>query len=145
MKKVLICLIFVSTLFGANCTKDDKKSVVKCEDKYVGKLMWQDDKSVSSDKMSWENAKNHCQKLKLAGFSDWRVPNVYELRSIVDFTKRRPAINSAFKNVDDFPTKAYWSSTIDASQKTNAWAIHFAFGDKRFYDKSNTYLVRCVR
>ena len=46
---------------------------------------------------------------KLCGFSDWRLPNIVELQSIVDYSKATEAID-----VDYFPntqfTRDYWSN-----------------------------------
>lgn len=56
----------------------------------------------------------------------WRLPNVKELTSIVDFSTMRPAIDAAA-----FPGTAswwYWSSTPYAVDRSFAWAVDFEYG-----------------
>ena len=47
----------------------------------VGYRTWQ--KDPSSKPYRWKNAIEYCSSLELAGYSDWRMPNIDELRSIV--------------------------------------------------------------
>ena len=42
------------------------------------------------------NALAYCEASALDGKFDWRLPNIRELKSIVDFTKEHPAIDPAF-------------------------------------------------
>lgn len=45
-------------------------------------LQWQDPPSPST--MSWDQAEAHCQALEQGGHSDWRLPSIDELRTLVD-------------------------------------------------------------
>ncbi len=75
-------------------------------------------KADSSTGMNWEKALEYAENLEYAGYNDWRLPNVKELHSIVDYryapdardkNMRRPAIDPVFEL-----TKAeswFWSST----------------------------------
>ena len=48
-------------------------------------LFWQQS---PAGKMNWQSALKYCEQLILGGKnSDWRLPNIKELFSIVDFTK----------------------------------------------------------
>lgn len=71
-------------------------------------LTWQqqDDGKVRD----WENALAYCADLSLAGHTDWRLPNVKELQSIVDYSRHDPALDPHYFSQSD-PTGWFWSST----------------------------------
>ncbi len=74
-----------------------------------------------------------------AGFSDWRIPNVKELESIVDFEVSSPSVSPAF-NAGCTPgctvttcsctaPSFYWTSTtVITSPGDNQWFVNFNFG-----------------
>ena len=82
-----------------------------------------------------------------AGHSDWRLPNVRELQSIVDYGRFSPAINPVFNNgLDSFTAASnYWPSTPDAANPSRAWVVVFSSGFVNIFDKSLTSRVRAVR
>jgi hypothetical protein len=103
-------------------------------------LMWQQD---TEGIMNWEASLGYCENLALAGYSDWRLPTAKELASILDLSKRNPAIDTDyFPNTVSFP---HWSSTTRANTYVGAWIV--GFGDGGVYDlnKSDSYYVRAVR
>lgn len=104
-------------------------------------LMWQ--KETYWKKMSWIEALNYCEKTILGGKSDWRVPNIKELRSLVDYNNFNPTINSLLQAGTE-PSN-YWSSTSKEGEAVKAKAISFYRGSELGYDKNEVFHVRCVR
>ncbi|ETR71815.1 MAG: hypothetical protein OMM_02202 [Candidatus Magnetoglobus multicellularis str. Araruama] len=104
--------------------------------------MWQ---QATNSEMNWENAIKYCETLSLAGFSDWRLPSRRELRSIVNYNKYGPSIDTDF--FPDTKSNCYWSSTSIAHNNNAAWGIHFSQGIDAV-DKNpffNNVFVRAVR
>jgi hypothetical protein len=86
----------------------------------------------------------YCGGLNLGGFTDWRVPAIIELFSLVDLSAAAPTINSTY-----FPGTVagiYWSSTPSAGPVGNAWTVTFMVG-LMSPNQAVTSLgsVRCVR
>jgi len=107
------------------------------------KLQWQDD--TIGTIINWTRAISRCEALTLGGFSDWRLPNIKELQSIVDDSKISPSIDSAFVNT---VSDSYWSSTTLSYDSSFAWYVTFATGNTYNYLKTYPrygYYVRCVR
>jgi len=92
----------------------------------------------------WGPAITYAEALNFAGFTDWRIANIKELVSLVDYSNGPPAINLTF-----FPNTVpgrYWSGTTNAVTVLNAWSLDFSVGST-VYSKAKTdddYL-RCVR
>ena len=102
-------------------------------------LMWQQaDNGAGS---TWRNALSTCEALELAGQTDWRLPDIRELQSIVDDRKSFPAVPSAFSANEE----NYWSATTDAQFSGDAWYVYFGSGFAGNGSKENPYRVRCVR
>ena len=107
-------------------------------------LMWQQDTARDEwgdyDYMTWEEALDYCEVLSLGGHTDWRLPNIKELDSLVDLSRYNPAINTFY-----FPNtlaSTYWSST---TYPYHAWYMHFDYGYDNWFNKSSTSYVRAVR
>jgi hypothetical protein len=104
-------------------------------------LMWQ--QSSASETKTWASALSYCEDLDLADYTDWRLPNIKELFSIVDFTRWHPVIDTV--HFPDTQSSRYWSSTIDAYDTVYAWYMDFNYGYGSSYSKSNYGYVRAVR
>jgi len=135
MKKIFMALIAIGTLANAEFTKVG--NVVT--DSTTG-LAWQDD-AVGSQ-ISWQDAIDYCEALSLDTYEDWRLPNINELKSIVDQTKNNPAIVDGFVNTQ---FSLYWSSTTVLGYEDYAWGVYFDDGVNYYDDKSYSNYVRCVR
>ena len=105
-------------------------------------LMWQ--REDDNQARNWESALAYCEDLNLGGHSDWRLPDVKEIRSIVDNMRYDPAIDpTAFPGTK---IAGYWSSSTNASVNAFAWVVHFEDGGVYSAGlKTSIYYVRCVR
>jgi uncharacterized protein DUF1566 len=86
-------------------------------DKITG-LMWQ--QAVPTAIYTWTDANAYCPTLNLAGHSDWRLPTVIELISIVnpDIPNPGPTIVETFFPAT--PSATFWTSTPYAGYPTRA-------------------------
>jgi uncharacterized repeat protein (TIGR02543 family) len=79
-----------------------------------------------------------------AGHSDWRLPNVNELRSLVERACRGPAINlTQFPGTDQ--NAWFWSGSPVAGYPGLAWVVDFDYGGGYWYGRDDTFQVRLVR
>jgi ribonuclease BN (tRNA processing enzyme) len=113
--------------YGTNDFKDNGDGTVT--DRATG-LTWM--KGDSGKAMNWKDALAYAEKRVHAGHDDWRLPNVKELQSIVDYGRapdarragaRGPAIDPVFR-----VTRAeswFWSSTTHIE---NQFAYYVCFG-----------------
>lgn len=112
-------------------------------------LMWENDANVSDrgKVRTWTEALDYCENLTLGGYTDWRLPNINELRSIVDYSRTFPAIHPIFSIYfeEDINNSVYWSSTSYSELPGHAYIIVFDVGNVYFGAKSGQQFVRCVR
>lgn len=104
-------------------------------------LVWQ--QTDDNVKRTWQDALDYCAASALPG-TGWRLPNIKELFSIVDYTKKDPAIDPIFTGTT---RDEYWTSTTygAGSEPWSAIYVHFLWGSSYRSSKSTTHLVRCVR
>ncbi|MDS4021537.1 MAG: DUF1566 domain-containing protein [Candidatus Competibacter sp.] len=95
---------------------------------------------------TWQKALNAAETLNrrggYAGYHDWRVPTIDELKTLID-PSASPTINQLA-----FPNKQplwYWSSSTSAGYPDLAWLVAFGYGLANAYFKGNRYHARLVR
>ncbi|GGB98173.1 hypothetical protein GCM10011352_25340 [Marinobacterium zhoushanense] len=85
-------------------------------------LTWQ--QSDDGRARDWQQALAYCETLDLAGHDDWRLPNIKELQSIVDYTRHDPAIDSSVFQQQN-RRGWFWSSTTHGDNIQQADYICF--------------------
>jgi len=117
-------------------------------------LMWL--KDAGCLKKSWSNTLNIIAEFNsnsfshsclgyTANYTDWRIPNVKELESMINYDVSDPAgwLNSAgFTNVK---YSSYWSSTTSQKSAAQAWMINMQKSVKLLKNKKSTYYAWPVR
>ena len=97
--------------------------------------------------ITWQHALDYIKRLNrenYLGHTDWRLPNVNELESLMNVEHYNPALpqRHPFTNVRlDY----YWSSTYSADYTDQAWLVGMAGGDVLRDEKANNYYVWPVR
>ena len=108
-------------------------------------LMWmQSDDGLTRN---WKDALAYCETMTAsaplaAGHSDWRLPDVNELQTLVDIDVRFPSIDESVFSCENGD---YWSSSSSAGNSDYAWRVFFGYSTVSYSDKGATNYVRCVR
>ena len=132
--------------------------------------MWS---SRSSYEMEWDDAVSYCNNLTECGYSDWHLPNINELRTLIkncpgsqtggSCAVKDPGCLSSdcwssdcrceykennggyYSKLGDDDNVWLWSSSTLSDFTDYAWYVYFYRGGVLYYDKSYDYDVRCVR
>ena len=149
------------TSYGINDFVDNGDGTVT--DHATG-LMWQQADSGSG--MDWVDALAYAEDSTLAGHDDWRLPNIKELQSIVDYSRspsasdaanQGPAIDTDYFQITELPSGTtdydsdygyFWSSTsayfgVDSPEYYYAWYV--AFGSAVGQDGADFHGAGAVR
>ena len=90
-------------------------------DNHTG-LMWTQDANLAGTSNSWTEAIDFCNALSLADYDDWRLPNVTEILSLLDYTSEvGPEFPGIFSNVGS--PSPYWTSSC----------LSTLFGSRSYY------------
>ncbi|GEM_PF-5587279 len=93
--------------------------------------------------MTWEQALVTASNSNLGNYSDWRLPNIKELQTLIEYERDGAAkLNSNY--FPNTPTTAFWSSTPFALYARNAWYL-YPNGYLGSLARTKTLHVRLVR
>lgn len=138
-----------TSAYYARCVRGDILSLSSFEESTVGgkaivtdtetSLIWQ--KEYISN-VTWLNALNYCETSTYAGFTDWRLPNINELKTLINHSIYNPASSFPEMPYDD----SFWSSSSWLGGTYFGWTVRFDFGaiDNGF-NKTDVIYARCVR
>ncbi len=105
-------------------------------------LMWQ--QGGSAQYMKWSKAQSYVDQLnraRYAGFSDWRLPTIEELASLLEPTKQNGDLYISPKF--DKRQRYCWSN--DKRSSESAWLVFFYYGDVDGSNVDSNSYVRAVR
>ena len=131
----------VTGLMWQKCTNG--QGITDCASGTATTYNWYQAAGVADATDNPDGATNICGELTIAGQTDWRLPSVIELISILDNGVYSPAINTTY-----FPntiSSEYWSSTTAAYNTSAARGVLFYYGYAYGYFKTLTHYARCVR
>jgi len=110
--------------------------------------------------MTWDDAFRNVKALdnlpvgctessEVSCYTDWRLPNIKELQSLIDYGHTSPAMPENYKDAfteDSIKNYYYWSSTTNLNNPyAHAWAIYMVTGAVNGQSKSNPCYVWPVR
>lgn len=109
-------------------------------------LMWAKSANIGAA-MTWSAALNAVQTRTDGNHSDWRLPNVKELETLLDISKSPgPCLPGDYAGKFLDVQAAYWTSTTLASNVNNAWYVNIGTGAIQTAAKTpTTYYVWPVR
>jgi len=127
-------ILFAELIVGLNIVSDTKTH-----------LQWENNET-SAIIRHWESAISHCENFDLNANNDWRLPNIRELKSIVDRTLIAPSMDRTKFTTIDLNIR-YWSSStyLETSSNDYAWATDFGGGISNLLRKTADGIARCVR
>jgi len=107
-------------------------------------FMWQDVAENRGVVLTWDEAKENCEALDLAGFDDWWLPSESEMATIVDTS--RPTGRKIKTGFVYYKKNAvYWTASTYAWNAPHAWVVDFGTGASYTLPKEERRFVRCVR
>ena len=115
-------------------------------DKLTG-LVWSRNTSIAEFPYNWHEALEFVARMNSAcqfGFSDWRLPNRRELRSLISHQTQRPALPEGHPFANVFASW-YWSSTTAAAHPGHAWYVNLDGGRMFYGGKDQAYMIWPVR
>jgi hypothetical protein len=155
MVKAQICRSYIPDIHPNSRYTDHKNGTVTDNET---KLMWRkcvqgysgDQCSIGSGstgngiKLDWKEALDYAGSQDFAGYTDWRLPNVKELESLVIQNCYEPAINEAL-----FPNTLesglyFWTSSPQV-ERGYAWYVNFSKGHTAPYNRGFFRRMRFVR
>lgn len=105
-------------------------------------LVWSRDANPASFPLTWQESLDFVANLnreRHMGWADWRLPNRRELRSLLSFQEKKPALPAGHPFINVF-LGWYWSSTTAAIHPAYAWYVHME-GARMFYGHKEQYCL----
>jgi Protein of unknown function (DUF1566) len=116
-------------------------------------LIWLKNANAAGMVKTWADAQTYCNSLASDGTNltdgssagEWRLPNVREIFSLIDFSQYNPALPTAGYPFTNVQSRYYWSSTTYEGDSTSAWHVHMNDGNVCGASKGSSSSVWPVR
>lgn len=96
-------------------------------------------------KYNWIQANTLSNSVTFAGKSDWRLPTVSELTTLITATSYSPTISSIDTTVFPYQNHIFWTSTADTGNTANAMYVNFIYGFSATFAKTTPIGAHLVR
>ncbi len=110
-------------------SKGNEEARKKSVEWFVEDMQWS---NKSPDTMSWYDAEKYCDDLDEKGFSDWRLPNIDELRGLVKDRKTVVGGECAVSVRKGCLSSECWSLNSCVEACNGSWGDCSAFNDGRY-------------
>lgn len=105
-------------------------------------LIWPQNANLTEFPLTWPEALHFVNTMNAGnkfGYNDWRLPNRRELRSLMSYQTRKPALPAGhpFENIY---LGWYWTATTAAINPQYAWYVHME-GARMFYGRKDQYYL----
>ncbi|MBO4699901.1 DUF1566 domain-containing protein [bacterium] len=148
--------------------KTDNSIPTSAATEQVGNREWSE---LSEKKMNFNEAKNYCRKLRDGGNSDWRLPTIDELRTLIQncpgsetagackvsedegclsnmciserYCECAPKTSGEHSKLGD--TTIIWTSSLKTQTNNRAFTVDFLRGGIGSNNTESRYNVRCTR
>jgi hypothetical protein len=103
-------------------------------------LVWTRSANIAQFPLRWQEALEYIagmNKESAFGYSDWRLPNRRELRSLMSHQTKKPALPEGHPFTDVF-LGWYWTSTTASINAAYAWHVHME-GARMFYGNKEQF------
>ena len=105
-------------------------------------LVWPRNANLGEFPMTWPETLDFVAQMnreQALGHDDWRLPNRRELRSLMSYQAKKPALPDGHP-FQDVVLGWYWTSTSAAINPAYAWYVHME-GARMFYGRKNQYYM----
>lgn len=93
--------------------------------------------------LNWSLSITYAESLSFAGFDDWRLPNIFELSSIINYAIYAMAMYTTF--FSNFGIIDYWSSTTSPETISIRYCVNFEEGVQKLVNRASDRYLCCVR
>lgn len=104
-------------------------------------LMWTTNGNRPGTSFLWTQALDYVASMNSGpgtyGYTDWRLPNIVELESLVNDQQSNVATWLNTQGFTNVQPNYYWSSTTYGSFTADAWVVFMWTGARYYFDKSN--------